>query len=121
MALLDAQRGLIVDLVPCEDGHAQERSLLPELLERIRAGIVVVADRNFCTSKFFFGLAARQAFFAIRQHASTLHWEFASQRAPTSRETLLDSHAPQAIASIAISTTRTATNLPRADPRRQLR
>ena len=60
LALLDAQRELIVDLVPCEDGHAQERSLLPELLERIRAGIVIVADRNFCTSKFLFGLAARR-------------------------------------------------------------
>jgi hypothetical protein len=80
LALLDAQRGLIVDLVPCEDGHAQERSLLPELLARIRAGIVVVADRNFCTSKFVFGLAAKGAFFAIRQHASTLSWEFRGKR-----------------------------------------
>lgn len=80
LALLDARRGLIVDLVPCEDGHAQERSLLPELLERTRAGIVIVADRNFCTSKFFFGLAARRAFFAIRQHASTLTWEFRGER-----------------------------------------
>ena len=72
LALLDAQRGLIVELVTCEDAHAQERSLLPELLERIRAGIVLVADRNFCTSRFFFGLATREAYFVIRQHASTL-------------------------------------------------
>jgi hypothetical protein len=49
LALLDAQRDLIVDWIPCEDGHTQERALLPELLERIRAGIVIVADRNFCT------------------------------------------------------------------------
>ena len=80
LALLDAQRELIVDLVPCEDGHAQERSLLPELLERIRAGVVIVADRNFCTSRFFFGLAARQAFFVIRQHASTLTWKLRGRR-----------------------------------------
>jgi hypothetical protein len=80
LALLDAQRELIVDLVPCEDGHAQERSLLPELLERIRAGVVIVADRNFCTSGFFFGLAARQAFFVIRQHASTLTWKLRGRR-----------------------------------------
>jgi IS4 transposase len=80
LALLDAQRELIVDLVPCEDGHAQERSLLPELLERIRPGIVIVADRNFCTSKFFFGLATRQAFFVIRQHASTLTWKLRGSR-----------------------------------------
>jgi len=80
LALLDAQRELIVDLVPCEDGHAQERSLLPELLERIRAGIVIVADRNFCTSKFLFGLAARQAFFIIRQHRSTLTYKLRGRR-----------------------------------------
>ena len=77
---MDAQRELIVDLVPCEDGHAQERSLLPELLERLRAGIVLVADRNFCTSKFLFGLAAREAFFVIRQHGSTLTWKLRGRR-----------------------------------------
>jgi hypothetical protein len=79
-ALLDAQRELIVDLVPCEDGHAQERSLLPELLERIRAGVVIVADRNFCTSRFFFGLAARRASFVIRRHASTPTWKLRGRR-----------------------------------------
>ena len=80
LALLDAQRGLIVELVPCEDGHAQERSLLPELLERLRAGAVIVADRNFCTSQFFFGLATRGAYFVIRQHASTLTWKLRGKR-----------------------------------------
>jgi hypothetical protein len=80
LALLDAQRGLIVDWTPCEDGHAQERALLPELLERIGARAVIIADRNFCTSRFFFGLAAREAFFVIRQHASTLTWELRGKR-----------------------------------------
>ena len=75
LALLDAQRGLIVDLVACEDGHAQERSFLPEMLARIRAATVIVADRNFCTSKFLFGLATRGAYFVIRQHGSTLTWK----------------------------------------------
>jgi IS4 transposase len=80
LALLDAQRELIVDLVACEDGHAQERSMLPELLERIRAGIVLVADRNFCTSMFLFGLARRGASFVIRQHGSTLTWKLRGKR-----------------------------------------
>lgn len=80
LALLDAQRELIVDWVPCEDGHAQERLLLPELLERIRSEIVIVADRNFCTSMFLFGLAQRKAFFVIRQHASTLTWKLRGKR-----------------------------------------
>ena len=80
LALLDAQSELVVELVPCECGHAQERSLLPELLERIRADTVLVADRNFCTTKFLFGLFRRGAFFVIRQHASTLTSRFAGRR-----------------------------------------
>ncbi len=80
LALLDARRELIVDLVVCEDGHAQERALLPELLERIRPGIVVVADRNFCTSQFLFGLVARGASFIIRQHGSTLNYRLRGRR-----------------------------------------
>ena len=76
LALLDAQRELILELVPCEDGHAQERSLLlPPLLESIGRGMVIVADRNFCTTQFLFGLQGREAFFVIRQHASTLTWQ----------------------------------------------
>ena len=80
LALLDAQRALIVDLVACEDGHAQERSFLPEMLARIRAATVIVADRNFCTSKFLFGLAMRGAYFVIRQHATTLTWKLRGRR-----------------------------------------
>jgi len=80
LALMDAQRELIMELVPCEDGHAQERSLLPELLRFIREQMVIVADRNFCTTKFLFGLAALSAYFIIRQHASTLTWQPTGRR-----------------------------------------
>lgn len=80
LAILDAQRDLITELILCEDGHAQERSLLPELLERIEAKKVIGADRNFCTTKFLFGLAARQAYFVIRQHKSTLFWRKLGKR-----------------------------------------
>jgi len=75
LAVLDAQTGLVSDLIPCEDGHAQERSLLPELLTHITKNTVIVADRNFCTSQFLFGLKDCGAAFIIRQHASTLHWQ----------------------------------------------
>jgi hypothetical protein len=80
LAVLDAQRDLIVDWVPCEDGHTQERALLPELLERIREATVIVADRNFCTSMFLFGLTRRGAYFVIRQHTSTLTWKLCGKR-----------------------------------------
>jgi hypothetical protein len=85
LALLDAQSELVVELVPCECGHAQERSLLPELLERIRAETVIVADRNFCTTKFLFGLFRRGAFFLIRQHGQTLTYRYEGRRRQAGR------------------------------------
>ncbi len=76
----DPQYDLITDVFPCEDAHAQERSLLAQVLERITAGECVLADRNFCTSGFVFGLARRGAFFILRQHASTLSYELQGER-----------------------------------------
>jgi IS4 transposase len=75
LAVLDPDRMLIVDLFPCEDGHAQERRLLPEVVESARDGQWWIADRNFCTTGFLFGLDGQQARFITRQHASTLTWE----------------------------------------------
>ena len=80
LAVLDARRDLIVELILCEDGHAQERSLLGRVLERTPPKSVTAADRNFCTTKFLFGLAERLAHFVIRQHASTLTWRLLGRR-----------------------------------------
>lgn len=51
-----------------ENGHASERSLLATVLETVAAGDLWIADRNFCTLGFLFGLMARKARFVIRQH-----------------------------------------------------
>ena len=71
---------LATDVVLCEDGHAQERSLLDQILALVAAKDLWIADRNFCTTGFLFGIARRGGFFVIRQHASTLHWEFVGKR-----------------------------------------
>jgi Transposase DDE domain len=68
LVLLDPQRMVIEDVIPCEDGHAQERSLLGEVLPTIRPRDLVIDDRNFCTLAFLFGLMARRAYFITRQH-----------------------------------------------------
>ena len=39
-----------------------------------------IADRNFCTTQLLYGIAGREAFFIIRQHARNLHWEFVGER-----------------------------------------
>ena len=75
LAVLDPDRMLIVDLFPCEDGHAQERRMLPEVIPSARKWDLWIADRNFCTTDFLFGLARQKACFLIRQHQSTLSWE----------------------------------------------
>jgi IS4 transposase len=80
LVVYDPQWMMITDVVPCEDGHAQERALLGEVLPLVQANEVWVADRNFCTTDFLFGIAVRQAFFVIRQHAQTLHWKLKGKR-----------------------------------------
>jgi IS4 transposase len=80
LVVLDPQAMLVTDVFCCEDGHAQERSLLDAVLERIRAGEVWIADRNFCTTDFLFGIARRGGAFVIRQHAATLHVEWMGER-----------------------------------------
>ena len=57
-----------------------ERSLLGHILEIVRAKDVWIDDRNFCTTGFLFGIARREAFFVVRQHAATLHWEFTGKK-----------------------------------------
>lgn len=72
LVVLDPQWRLALDVFLCEDAYAQERSLLGEVLETVEAGDLWMADRNFCTTRFLFGLRDRGASFLIRQHSSTL-------------------------------------------------
>lgn len=72
LVVLDPALGLVTDIVCCENGHAQERSFMGEILSHVAAGEVWIADRNFCTTNILFGIAAQSGRFLIRQHASTL-------------------------------------------------
>lgn len=70
LVVFDPQYRLVEDVLPCEDGHAQERSLFPQLLDTVEAKDLWIADRNFCTIGFLFGIASRRGKFVIRQHGS---------------------------------------------------
>lgn len=74
IAVLDPQAHLVSDVFLCEDAHAQERSLLPEVLATVAANQVWIADRNFCTADFLCGIAERQGYFVIRAHQN-LPWQ----------------------------------------------
>jgi IS4 transposase len=69
LVLYDYATDLISDLVACEDGEANERRLLPQLLTKVRAGDLIMADRNFSTAVMLTELVQRGAKFLIRHHA----------------------------------------------------
>lgn len=75
LAVLDPDRGLIVDLFPCLDAYTQERALLGPVLETVQAGQLWIGDRNFCTTGFVFGVAAQGGTVLVRRHQQTLTWD----------------------------------------------
>ncbi len=75
LAFYDPRYELITDVIPCEDAYTQERALLDQALAVIVRNDCVLADRNFCTTKFLFGIARLMGYFIIRQHATTLTWK----------------------------------------------
>ena len=85
LVVLDPELMLVVDVIPCEDGHAQERSLTDAILELVRARDLWIADRNFCTTPLLLGIDGRAGFFVIRQHGSNLSWEAVGRRAARGR------------------------------------
>jgi IS4 transposase len=80
LVVFDPEAALAIDTIPCEDGHAQERSLTEPILALVRPGDLWIADRNFCTTALLFGIVARRGSFVVRQHGSTLTWEAAGPR-----------------------------------------
>jgi len=84
LVVLDPERMLIVDVVLCENGHAQERSMTAAILDKVEPGDLWIKDRNFCTTGFLFGIAKRGAVFVTRQHGS-LGWEAVGKRVAKGR------------------------------------
>jgi IS4 transposase len=85
LAVFDPDRRLIVDAFPYEDGHAQERGLLLDVLDAMQPGEVWIGDRNFCTALFLFQTAANQAYFLVRHHATNVRWEAVGERRKVGR------------------------------------
>jgi IS4 transposase len=72
LVVLDPQLRLVLDIYPCEDAYAQERSLLSKVLASVEVGDLWIADRAYCTTEFLGGIVDRQAHFLIRQHGTSL-------------------------------------------------
>jgi hypothetical protein len=68
LVVYEPAHGLVRDVFPCEDGHAQERSLFGAVRETIQRWERWIADRNFGTCALLCDIDQRGAFFIIRQH-----------------------------------------------------
>lgn len=69
LVVYDPRFDAVCDVFALEDGHAQERSGLDAVIDTLEANQLWMADRNFCTLKFMYKIAARSgSAFVVRQH-----------------------------------------------------
>lgn len=68
LVVFDPALEMVIDLIPCEDGHAQERSLLPEVAPTVEQGDLWIMDRNFCVRDFLRQIEQRGGRFICRRH-----------------------------------------------------
>ena len=68
LVIYDPGLEMAIDVLPCEDGHAQERSLLDRVQDSVQAADVFVMDRNFCVRSHLFKIAGKGGYFICRHH-----------------------------------------------------
>ena len=74
VAVLDTRYELFVD-IECEtNAHCSERKIVRPLLEKLEAGALYLADRNFADSNTISGFINADSFFIVRQNKGCLSW-----------------------------------------------
>ncbi len=73
LVVFDPDSALVVDVVPAEDAHVQERLLVAPLLQQAHRGELWLADCNFSTRAILRGWAAQGACFIVREHGINAH------------------------------------------------
>lgn len=74
LVVYDPMLEIVINVFPCEDGHAQERSLFSQVLSTVEKGDVWIMDRNFCVRSFLLGIHDKDGYFVCREHKG-LKWE----------------------------------------------
>lgn len=70
LVVYEPDTALVVDMLPCEDAHLQERVLMQELVHSAQPGELWIADRNFCTRALLRAWHERGSAFIVREHAA---------------------------------------------------
>ena len=80
--ILDPDKKLLVDVILSRDGHANEATLHPEILELVEKGEVWIGDRHFASQKMMTTIALdKKAFFVFRHSKGLLpNWESQGER-----------------------------------------
>jgi len=68
LVVYDPDRDMVIDMIPCEDGHTQERALMGPLLTAAGIGELWICDRNFCTRPILCAWQRQGASFLVREH-----------------------------------------------------
>jgi len=87
LVVYDPVLGIPVDVFPCEDGHAQERFILNQVLPAVERGDLWLADRNFCTVEFTCSIDDKDACIVFRQHGNLPYTELGKERSAGKIET----------------------------------
>ena len=69
LVVYDPDTSLVVDVLPCEDGHAGERTLMAALVPTAQPGQLWIADRNFCTYNIMAAWQHSGCAFVVREHS----------------------------------------------------
>ena len=94
LVVYDPDLDLAINVVPCENGHTQERALLAALETSLAAGEVWVMDRNFCVLHWVQRIAAQPAYFVVREHEQTPFKPLAPMQEKGATETGLVAEQP---------------------------
>jgi hypothetical protein len=80
LVVYDPVLGIPIDVFPCEDGHAQERSLLNKVSPTVQKGDLWIADRNFCVVEFTCDIDDKEARLIFRQHGNFPYQELGKEK-----------------------------------------
>ncbi len=67
--ILDPDSRLMLDVIPCEDGHAGECTMVPDILELVQPGELWIGDRKFGTKTMMFEIALEKHSHFIFRHS----------------------------------------------------
>ena len=68
LVVYDPALDMAINVIPCEDGHAQETSLLNQVRAIVEVNDVLVMYRVFCVLSHLAGIAEQGAYFVCRHH-----------------------------------------------------